>query len=117
MAALQSFSATRARGADSAQQANAASHADDASHTNLYIGRYRQSFEKRRASELREIPREIELQYLVPLEIGEELRRGRVPVQLTTHYFNNNQGIVRDIIKTLLLFSLCRCGCVNPFQG
>ena len=108
MAALQSFSATRARGADSAERANAAVHADDASHTNLYVERYRQSFEKRRTSELREIPREIELQYLVPLEIGEDLRRGRAPVQLTTHYFDNNQGVVREIIKTLGLSRVFR---------
>lgn len=108
MATLQPFSATRTRGADSATQANAAVHADDVLHTNLYVERYRQTFEKRRESDLCEIPREIELQYLVPLEIGEQLRRGRTPVQLTTHYFDNSEGIVRDIIKTLGLSRVFR---------
>jgi hypothetical protein len=69
----------------------------------LYIEKLSACFDRRDNAERKTLPQEIELQYLVPRELGEVTRQGHPPIQLTTHYFSPKCPRTSDIVKTLRL--------------
>jgi len=73
---------------------------------NLYLEKLSRGVQKNGELGRELLSREIELQYLVPHKLGDELRRGHPPVQLTTHYFPKKAEIVQGLVKALRLTDL-----------